>query len=56
MHDRDCPDDNGAGLPETTRGELGHLLREIEKEPMPERLLQLALKLQAALVEQRKRH
>ena len=36
-------------------GEFDDLLRQIEKEPVPERLLELALKLQAALVEQRKR-
>lgn len=55
MHDEDCTDDRSARVPETAPGEFDHLLREIEKEPVPERLLELALKLQAALVEQRKR-
>jgi len=34
-------------------GEFDDLLREIEKEPVPDRLLELALKLQSALVSQR---
>lgn len=34
-------------------GEFGHLLAEIEKEAVPERLLDLALQLQAALVRRR---
>lgn len=36
-------------------GEFDDLLREIEQEAVPERLLELALQLQAALLEQRKR-
>lgn len=36
-------------------GEFDDLLREIEKEAVPERLLELARKLQAALTESRKR-
>lgn len=36
-------------------GEFDDLLREIEKEAVPERLLELARQLQAALVESRKR-
>lgn len=43
------------GNPDSAPGEFDELLREIENEPMPERLLELALKLQARLVEQRKR-
>lgn len=39
---------------EAVPGEFGLILREIEKEVVPERLLELALKLQAALVDQRK--
>ncbi len=39
----------GGALP----GEFDDLLREIEKEPVPDRLLELALKLQSALVAQR---
>lgn len=35
-------------------GEFKDLLREIEKEPVPERLLELARQLQAVLVSQRK--
>lgn len=35
------------------QSEFEFLLREIEKEPVPERLLDLALKLQRALVERR---
>lgn len=35
-------------------GEFEFLLREIEKEPVPERLLDLALKLQRALVAKRR--
>ncbi|HRP77857.1 MAG TPA: hypothetical protein PL183_02015 [Aquamicrobium sp.] len=57
MHEQDCPDKRAAAAaetaPETARGEFDQLLREIEKEPVPERLLELALKLQAALVERR---
>jgi hypothetical protein len=34
-------------------GELGELLTQIELEPVPERLLELALKLQLALARQR---
>ena len=56
MHDNDCPDNSVSPVPEMAPGEFGHLLREIEKEAVPERLLELALKLQAALVEQRKQH
>lgn len=40
---------------DAARGELDSLLREIEKEEVPERLLDLARQLQAALVENRKR-
>ena len=39
----------------TARGEFDDLLREIEKEAVPERLLDLARRLQAALVESRRR-
>jgi hypothetical protein len=52
MHDQDSPDDR---TPQIVPGEFDHLLREIEKEPVPERLLELAQRLQAALAEQRKR-
>lgn len=37
----------------TTSGEFADLLREIEKECVPERLLDLAQQLQAALIAQR---
>ena len=52
---QNCPDDRHARAPEAMREELDLLLKEIENEPMPERLLELALKLQAALVERRGR-
>ena len=35
--------------------DLGLILQEIEKEPVPEKLLTLALQLQEALVERRRR-
>lgn len=35
--------------------EIGMLLQEIEREPIPERLLQLARQLQAALSERRRK-
>lgn len=41
----------GAGFPP----DIALLLSEIEREPVPERLLLLAEKLQAALIEQRKK-
>lgn len=41
--------------PDPTQAEFAELLGEIEKEPVPERLLELALKLQVALVENRRR-
>lgn len=50
MHDQDCP--RGPGM---APGELDCLLREIEREKVPARLLEIALRLQAALAEQRKR-
>lgn len=37
-----------------TPGEFDEILRQIEKEPIPERLLELALKLQSALMERRR--
>lgn len=40
---------------DTAPGEFDELLREIEKEAVPERLLDLARQLQAALVESRRR-
>lgn len=55
MHDQDRPDNQDSRMPGGMSGEFDDLLREIEKEPVPERLLDLALKLQAALVEQRRR-
>lgn len=55
MHDEDCPHDRLARLPAPAPGEFDCLLQEIEKEPVPERLLELALKLQAALVAHRRR-
>lgn len=55
MHDQDSPENRAAPVPETVPGEFDRLLWEIETEPVPERLLELALKLQTALVEQRKR-
>ncbi|MCO5147810.1 MAG: hypothetical protein M9895_16725 [Aquamicrobium sp.] len=39
---------------EPAPGEFNDLLREIEKEPVSERLLELARQLQAVLVSQRK--
>jgi len=39
--------------PAQGEGEFEFLLREIEKEPIPERLLDLALKLQRALAARR---
>lgn len=36
-------------LPEMIPGELGELLAEIEREAAPERLLELAVRLQTAL-------
>lgn len=53
MHDENSAGD--AAAPEIVPGEYDRLLKEIEKEEMPERLLELALKLQAALVERRRR-
>lgn len=52
MHDPDRPDDR---MPEMAPGELGFLLREIEREAVPERLLELARRLQAALADERRR-
>lgn len=40
---------NGSDLPV----ELGQLLNEIEREPVPEKLLDLAIRLQAELQKQR---
>jgi hypothetical protein len=42
----DVPD---LGAPAMIPGELGELLTQIEKEKAPERLLELAVRLQAAL-------
>lgn len=42
-------------LPDTPRGEFDDLLREIADEAVPERLLDLARQLQAALAERRMR-
>lgn len=61
MHEQDSPAPLDAAATEAAteaageakRGEFDHLLRQIEKEPVPERLLELALKLQAALIERR---
>lgn len=53
MHQQDCPRERGDDAAETAAGEFDELLRRIEAEPLPERLLELALKLQAALVERR---
>lgn len=55
MHDQDRSGESDPGAGETAPGEFDHLLRQIEKEPVPERLLALALELQAALVERRNR-
>lgn len=41
--------------PDPSPGEFDELLREIEKEATPERLLELARQLQAALLAQRER-
>lgn len=41
---------------EPAPGEFSDLLRAIEKEPVPERLLELARQLQTALVARRKLH
>ena len=58
MHDEDRPHDRSAcasqTLPGDLPGDLARLLREIETEPVPGRLLDLALQLQAALVERRR--
>ena len=54
MHDEDSADERDAAAADVTPGEYDHLLRQIEKEEIPERLLDLALKLQAALVERRR--
>lgn len=48
------PNDQDAGGDEAVPGEFDRLLREIENEPVPARLLELALELQAALVERRR--
>lgn len=56
MHDQDRPQDCGPPIPGPVPGEFERLLLEIEKEPVPERLLELALKLQAALMERRERY
>mgnify|MGYP001279751052 CR=1 FL=1 len=42
----DIPD---LAMPDMIPGELGELLSQIEKEKVPERLLDLAVQLQAAL-------
>ncbi|MGI6246564.1 MAG: hypothetical protein ACOYJQ_12440 [Pseudochelatococcus sp.] len=55
IHDRP-PNDLDADGTEALPGEFDRLLREIENEAAPARLLELALELQAALVELRKRH
>jgi hypothetical protein len=47
------PTDAAQADPAMVPGELGDLLRQIEKEPVPERLLELALKLQVALARRR---
>ena len=41
--------------PDSAPAEFEELLREIENEPVPDRLLELALQLQAALAERRRR-
>jgi hypothetical protein len=46
----DMPDPDAAAM---VPGELGELLVQIEKEKAPERLLELAVLLQAALLRQR---
>ena len=56
MQEQDCQRERGDeadAQAETAVGEFDELLRQIETEPVPERLLQLALKLQAALVGRR---
>lgn len=45
----DMPDLAAPAIP----GELGELLSQIEKETVPERLLELAVELQAALARRR---
>lgn len=55
MHDQDRPDNHDSRMPDGASGEFDDLLREIEKEPVPERLLELAQKLRAALLERRKK-
>ena len=47
------PTDAAQAEPAMVPGELGDLLRQIEQEPVPERLLELALKLQVALARRR---
>ena len=44
-----CPDDGAGGLPR----DIELLLTEIEKEPIPEKLMALAVELQQALVRRR---
>ncbi len=48
----DMPDPEG---PAMIPGELGELLLQIEKEKAPERLLELAVQLQAALLRRHER-
>lgn len=55
MHIRHLtPNDQDAGGDEPVPGEFDRLLREIENEAVPARLLELALELQAALAELRR--
>ena len=55
MHNRNGPGNDVDCLPDTAAAEFDHLLREIEKEAVPERLLELALQLQTALAERSSR-
>lgn len=49
MHDDSSGDDGDCRAFDTAQGEFDLLLKEIEKEPVPARLLELAVRLQAAL-------
>jgi len=55
MQKQDGPDKLHRISRDLAPGEFGDLLREIEREAVPERLLELARQLQAALVESRRR-
>lgn len=56
MHKQRNPQVPARAVSKDPRGEFDTLLREIEKETVPERLLELALKLQEALGERRRLH